>query len=636
MAPNFYVLDPEHYRRRLRAAFGWARKNVPFVDVEDEDVLTAYYYRWRSYRKHIRPTPNGYVVTEFYQNVPWSGMYNSLPDAAGHHIMEGRWIHDETYLNDYILFWFGGGGDPYQYTNWIGWASWQRWKVNGNTSFISGLLPRLIANYKAFPAMYTAYAGAQRCWWIDAGNDAMEDSISGGGCRPTLASALFGEAAAISLISAVTNQNQTYPSGAWAAFAQSVVMNLHWNPAISSFAVVPGVACPGGCNAPANPPGPAPPPAPPSPPMPSDFRPVFKGIFCCDQHACPNKRTSKWLFQGAVSQTVCLQKCAEQGARCNFVTLDRSKPVGGYVHYCQVSEYCNQTGPYGVPLGENRSNVITYRRDHAMLDAAESVVQKPVAPRRLSTIATGSHRSSCNLGAIRVPNKTVNVRELLGFMPWYFSDGYGSAQLVPPVGYGHYAVMFRQLNDPSGFKAKWGLTTAERRSPCYNYTWQHGDTWNQNSWPYETARVLTGFANVLNDYPGEHADVSAELYHSLLVQYARQHTRTTAVNDTADPVGSGHVFENLHPDLGYWNNRAILFACAHNTNQSKADQEYCETYREQGDDYNHSTFIVRIKVPSFAPMQCRLHLCVCVCRTWCYQAFSGYGLNEIVRSSSIR
>jgi hypothetical protein len=50
------------------------------------------------------------------------------------------------------------------------------------------------------------------------------------------------------------------------------------------------------------------------------------------------------------------------------------------------------------------------------------------------------------------------------------------------------------------------------------------------------------------------------------------------VNDTAFPLHSGHIFENLHPDLGYWNNRAIMYS---RDNPNK----------DMGDDYNHSTFI---------------------------------------------
>ena len=57
-----------------------------------------------------------------------------------------------------------------------------------------------------------------------------------------------------------------------------------------------------------------------------------------------------------------------------------------------------------------------------------------------------------------------------------------------------YLRMWAQLVDPDGFAGPWGLRTAERRSPCYNYSYAHHDCWNGPSWPYETARVLTGAA----------------------------------------------------------------------------------------------------------------------------------------------
>jgi hypothetical protein len=50
------------------------------------------------------------------------------------------------------------------------------------------------------------------------------------------------------------------------------------------------------------------------------------------------------------------------------------------------------------------------------------------------------------------------------------------------------------------------------------------------------------------------------------------------VNDTAIPLHSGHIFENLHPDLGYWNNRARMYWRG-------------DSNKDMGDDYNHSTFI---------------------------------------------
>ena len=107
--------------------------------------------------------------------------------------------------------------------------------------------------------------------------------------------------------------------------------------------------------------------------------------------------------------------------------------------------------------------------------------------------------------------------------------------------------------------------------------------------PYETARVLTAAANVLLEYSStilvagtdeQEPVLTVAQYWQLLKQYLRQHTASFAVNDTAYPTGSGHIFENMHADLGYWNNRARMY-----WRDSEA------TARNQGDDYNHSTLI---------------------------------------------
>ena len=89
--------------------------------------------------------------------------------------------------------------------------------------------------------------------------------------------------------------------------------------------------------------------------------------------------------------------------------------------------------------------------------------------------------------------------------------------------------------------------------------------------------MLTGAANILQEYPTQ-STLTGDQYFKLLAQYVLQHTATTANNDTAHPAGSGHIFENLHADLGYWNNRAIMYW------ENKPG-------RNQGDDYNHSTLI---------------------------------------------
>ena len=52
-----------------------------------------------------------------------------------------------------------------------------------------------------------------------------------------------------------------------------------------------------------------------------------------------------------------------------------------------------------------------------------------------------------------------------------------------------------------GFRAKFGLTTAEQRNPNFQITYNstHECLWNGPSWPYATSVTLTAVANVLNE-----------------------------------------------------------------------------------------------------------------------------------------
>lgn len=72
----------------------------------------------------------------------------------------------------------------------------------------------------------------------------------------------------------------------------------------------------------------------------------------------------------------------------------------------------------------------------------------------------------------------VNVRELLGFTPWYFSALPASTGSPTPFE-GMWANI--STDTTNGFAAQWGLRTAERRAACYNYsgTWHdHECNWN--------------------------------------------------------------------------------------------------------------------------------------------------------------
>ena len=546
LPPGFSVLDPAKYSAALRDDYAWGVSTVPFIDLGGADagfadIETAFYYRWREYRKHLNHTPDGWVVTEFLPRVPWAGKDNTIPAAAGHHIAEGRWLHNATYLDDYITFWFERGGQPRSYTSWFAWAAWQRHMVVGNASFITSLLPDLLTNLRGWDKQARGVYGGRTCFWQDDGHDAMEVSISGSGCRPTISSVIFGEAVALLEIAALAGNTSVVPElTALRELARSVVLGQMWVEEIDSFAVIPL-------------PPPAPDPLPPAPVGYSHFG--YFGTFCCYHDGCTGAQAVYRQSDNCTTErAVALCESANFSAVCNYITVHDERD-------CFLSSGCNGSGIYN-----GGGPTYTYERKHGdrTTPQVSSQAQPPpqLAPPATAKVAVESPPSAgavCpgNGESFWPWNRTAVVRELLGYMPWYFSladavDGQG--QLIPPPATVRFGGMWRQLFDQDGFAGPWGLRTAERRSPCYNYSWAHHDCWNGPSWPYETARVLTSAAHLLNDgYTAADSSIlSPPEYVQLLQQYARQHTKTYADPDTAKPKGSGHIYEVLHPDLGYW------------------------------------------------------------------------------------
>src|SRR3954454_21197121 len=79
----------------------WYEANIPFVDLPDHQIQDVYYYRWRVWKEHLRYTSsaNGWILTEFLDCCGYAAPYQAINAAAGHHVYEGRWVRDTTYLD---------------------------------------------------------------------------------------------------------------------------------------------------------------------------------------------------------------------------------------------------------------------------------------------------------------------------------------------------------------------------------------------------------------------------------------------------------------------------------------------------------------------------------------------------------
>lgn len=193
--------DEEIYSQYIdnKSAWSWIKEEVPFFECSDKDIEETYYFRWWTYRKHIKDTPVGFIISEFLPEVDWAGIYNTINAATMHHLYEGRWLKgSKTLLKEYCLFWFNGETLARSYSAWFADSIWNYCKVTGEYEIVIKLLPKLIDNFYCLEKSNLHECGL---FWSSDDRDAMEMSISGPGIRPTLNSYMYGEAAAISEIS---------------------------------------------------------------------------------------------------------------------------------------------------------------------------------------------------------------------------------------------------------------------------------------------------------------------------------------------------------------------------------------------------------------------------------------------------
>lgn len=138
-----------------------------------------------------------------------------------------------------------------------------------------------------------------------------------------------------------------------------------------------------------------------------------------------------------------------------------------------------------------------------------------------------------------------NVREEIGFIPWYFNMPDSS-----------YNVAWKWLMDKKTFCAPFGITTADRSHPQFRTHGCCNCEWDGAVWPFATSQTLTAMANLLNNYQQNY--VADSNYFSLLNTYVEsQYYR-----------GRPYIGEYLDEKTGYW---------------LKGDEERSRYY-------NHSTF----------------------------------------------
>ncbi len=242
----FNAMEEENIVNEISNAesWDWMKDHIPFFECPDKTIEQIYYYRWWTFRKHLKKTPDGYVFTEFLDKVGHSGKYNTISCAIGHHVSEGTWLRDPRYIDQYARFWYtgnNGGLQPHlhKYSNWAAAALYRRFLVNRDKLFLIGLLDALVRDYETWVENKGLENGL--FWQYDV-RDAMEESISGGrkvkNIRPPLNCYMYANAAAIAKIAEMAGDpklTQEYTQKA--ANLKSLVQELLWDDSASFFVV---------------------------------------------------------------------------------------------------------------------------------------------------------------------------------------------------------------------------------------------------------------------------------------------------------------------------------------------------------------------------------------------------------------
>jgi hypothetical protein len=204
--------DTEYFPPSIPNEKAWEflKANIPLLECPDKQIEEIYYFRWWTYRKHIKDTEDGFVIDEFRPKVGWGGKHNTISCAAGHHIYEGRWLHDPKYMDDYEIFWLRKGGPARRYSFWLADAYYARHLVGPDKEFITDLLDDLVSNDTDWEKQHLLDNGL--FWQYDVA-DGMEESVCGSrrdkNARPTINSYMYANAVAISRIAELAGRNDT-------------------------------------------------------------------------------------------------------------------------------------------------------------------------------------------------------------------------------------------------------------------------------------------------------------------------------------------------------------------------------------------------------------------------------------------
>lgn len=206
---RFNAQDEEPYRGDIpnSDAEDFLTAGIPRFDCPDPVFQEIWYFRWWSFRKHIRTTPYGRVILEFMPDVPWAGAFNTISCPAAHQLREARWLNDKAAAEEYLRFWLmpEAKASPRSYTFGAASSALNVAAVTGNTESSSVLYPELARNFEEWKKTHLDSNGL---FYQTDDRDGMECSIGGSGYRVTINSCMAAEAGALAEIARCGNKQE--------------------------------------------------------------------------------------------------------------------------------------------------------------------------------------------------------------------------------------------------------------------------------------------------------------------------------------------------------------------------------------------------------------------------------------------
>ncbi len=250
---RFNAMDEELYANAIpnAGAEEWMMENVPLFECPDKDIERTYYFRWWTYRKHLRRgADGGWRVTEFLPRVPWSGTDNTIVCPAGHHFREGRWLRDPQYLAGNARFWLSSpdADHRWRYSSWLFTGVCQFAEAHGLDNLPVDLLDDAVRYYRRWeegfdgislwPAQNTGRMGGDgKGGFLSVDSrEGTEISLGGSGWKPLMNAAMWSEAAAIAAVARRAGRDALADEfKAKAEGVRKALMGKCWNPATGFF-----------------------------------------------------------------------------------------------------------------------------------------------------------------------------------------------------------------------------------------------------------------------------------------------------------------------------------------------------------------------------------------------------------------